>query len=205
MGGRIAALIPARVRRLLSPPRDDRGWVPAGSTGEGLKLHVGCGMVKLDGWVNIDSNPACSPDCVMDLRELGEHFQPGSISEILSVHSVNYLRLWEAQDFFASCFRMLRPGGELTIETPMFDKIAREFVSRRHDRDGEIECVRAMFAFGLDDMAVRRGYEPYRFSWTESLIKAELGAAGFSRVKIADPLTHGRMKWRDSRIVATKA
>ena len=32
-----------------------------------MKLHVGCGTKKLEGWINIDGVSSCQPDLVHDL------------------------------------------------------------------------------------------------------------------------------------------
>lgn len=197
--------------KLINSGRVWFGSVPTGPgdqampPGDGLCLHVGCGSVKLPGWINIDSNSECQPDRVMSMQEIPTQFALGSVRCILSIHSINYLRRWEAEAFFQGCFGLLAHGGQLIIETPMFDQISGRMVHALGDPREELECIRAVFAFGLDDMASQRAYEPYKFAWTRSLLADSLRSVGFKEVTFADPVTHGKLRWRDSRIVATKA
>ncbi len=58
---------------------------------EGLKLNLGCGRRKLDGYVNIDKSPVFAPDVVLDLEALPWPFETGSVSEILAIHVLEHL------------------------------------------------------------------------------------------------------------------
>ena len=35
----------------------------------GLKLNLGCGFDKRDGWLNVDSFPECAPDQLLDIEQ----------------------------------------------------------------------------------------------------------------------------------------
>jgi|GEM_PF-1906114 len=41
---------------------------PGTKPGQGLKLNIGCGFNKIDGYVNVDAFPDCSPDVLWDLE-----------------------------------------------------------------------------------------------------------------------------------------
>ena len=36
---------------------------------QSIKIHLGCGTKKLEGWVNIDSVVACKPDLIHDISQ----------------------------------------------------------------------------------------------------------------------------------------
>jgi len=56
-----------------------------------MKLNLGCGQNKIDGFVNIDKFPECDPDKVMDLEEFPWSFQTSSVKEVLLNHVLEHL------------------------------------------------------------------------------------------------------------------
>ena len=88
----------------------------------GIKLHLGCGTKKLDGWVNIDSVKSCEPDLVYDLTQ-PLPYQDLSVDEILAEdlleHFDKYLRFVVTGEWA----RVLKVEGTITIQVPNFKKI----------------------------------------------------------------------------------
>ncbi|MGE5402771.1 MAG: glycosyltransferase [Ignavibacteriales bacterium] len=166
------------------------------------KLHLGCGNDYWKGYINIDVDSGSSADLIMDIRQLEEYFEANSIEEIVSIHSLNYLRLWEARDFFNQVYRILKPNGKLIIETVNIESAIKQIIENKGRFDDYLEGIRALHAFGLDDMKVERNFTPYAFSWSPWHISEELSRAGYCQVKICEPETHA--KWRDMRVIATK-
>ncbi len=56
-----------------------------------MKLHLGCGKIKLEGWVNIDIEASCKPDAVVDLEKLPWPWEDNSVSHILMSHVLEHL------------------------------------------------------------------------------------------------------------------
>jgi len=81
-----------------------------------VKLNLGCGYVRLEGWVNVDSDPACRPDRVAQAHDLP--FDAGSAEEIKALQLVEHLGFFKTRYFLSECWRVLAPGGRLTLETP---------------------------------------------------------------------------------------
>ena len=85
-----------------------------------VKLHIGCGRVYIDGWINIDNNSDNNIeklDINMDLRnELP--FDDNSVDYIYNEHFFEHLT-WD-EGFFAikRFMRVLKPGGVLRIAMP---------------------------------------------------------------------------------------
>lgn len=171
---------------------------------EGLQLHLGCGADRWSGWVNIDREPGPAVDQVFDIRDLHEHFAPGSCRAIHLMHAINYLTLWEARHFFRTCMSLLAPGGELAIETADAASAARRFLENIDgDFNAYLEGIRAFPGFGLDHLAEERSYTPNSMAWTPWHMERELRAAGFATTQVRESRTHA--KWRDFRVEAFKS
>jgi hypothetical protein len=56
-----------------------------------LKLNLGCGHRKFEGFVNVDSAPVCSPDECVDLESLPWPWADGSVDEIRLIHVLEHL------------------------------------------------------------------------------------------------------------------
>lgn len=50
--------------------------------GKGLKLNLGCGQKKIDGYINVDSSEYCKPDILLDLENTPYPFLSNSVKEI---------------------------------------------------------------------------------------------------------------------------
>jgi len=81
-----------------------RGWAPRGWTGT-LKLNLGCGRKKLDGYVNIDKYPTFGPDLVWDLEQAPYPFEANSITAIAAYHVLEHLG--QATDVFLAVIKEL--------------------------------------------------------------------------------------------------
>lgn len=151
------------------------------------------------GYINVDSNEEFDPDLQLDFRNIKDYFEPDTADEILIVHAIGYLTLWECEDFLRNCHAILKIDGILIIETPNFDKCINK-VSK--DFDSYVEGVRGIIGFGMDHLQARESYTPYSFSWNPRHLSRILEIAGFKSISELPPQTH--VKWRDMRIEASK-
>ena len=85
-----------------------------------MRLNLGCGHDKRQGYVNVDSAPACQPDEVVDLEHFPWPWADDSVDAVLLKHvlehlgadSRTYLRIIQ------ELWRVCRHGAELTITVP---------------------------------------------------------------------------------------
>lgn len=171
---------------------------------DAVRLNVGCGEMNLPGWVNIDINPKVNPDICCDILSVKKHFQPGSVEEIMLLHSIGYLSLWEARIFFKNAQTMLKDGAALTMEFPDISKCSQALLKNDGAINEYLEAVRGIYAFDMNQVKRKKRYVPYAFGWSAWHISVELKAAGFRVINIEEPQTHGPRPWRDVRIVAFK-
>ena len=73
--------------------------------GNSIKLNLGCGHKKLDGWVNVDSVAACHPDQVVDLEKFPWPWEDSSASHILMSHVLEHLG--ESRDCYLEVIKEL--------------------------------------------------------------------------------------------------
>lgn len=81
-----------------------------------LRLNLGCGFFKRDGWVNIDADPAYGPDIVADCTRLP--YDDQTVDEIYAGHILEHieesLRLAPLREWK----RVLKSGGKIVVVVP---------------------------------------------------------------------------------------
>ena len=87
-----------------------------------MKLHLGCGTKKLDGWVNVDSVKACQPDVVHDLSA-PLPYADQSADEIMAHGVLEHFDKYARCTLMADWVRVLKVGGRLELGVPDFEKL----------------------------------------------------------------------------------
>jgi predicted SAM-dependent methyltransferase len=139
----------------------------------GLRLHVGCGPIHLDGWVNIDNRRYPAADYVLDVRD-GVPFR--DLTFVFAEHFIEHLPLWEAHRFLVACRAALSLDGVLRLSTPNLDWVYR---TQYGDNQAGIEtAVRNCFNLNTSF----RGWG-HQFLYNAATLANILRAAGFDRVE----------------------
>lgn len=86
-----------------------------------MKLHLGCGDVYFEGWVNIDIESE-KADFKYDLRT-PLPYEDCSVDFIYNEHFIEHLTVKEGLVFLSDCYRVLKKGGVLRIAAPSLDYI----------------------------------------------------------------------------------
>jgi predicted SAM-dependent methyltransferase len=92
-----------------------------------MKLHLGCGPVCLNGWVNIDLDSPLA-DMNLDLR-LSLPFEDESVSFVFAEHFIEHVSRDDASRLMSDLFRVLRPGGVVRLVTPDLRFLAATYLA----------------------------------------------------------------------------
>ena len=88
-----------------------------------LKLNLGSGNNRMEGYVNIDITQRNHPvDLIHDLNT-NLPYEPGSVDEMIAYHVVEHFRYNPLRARLAHWRTLLKVGGVLIIETPDSSKL----------------------------------------------------------------------------------
>ena len=142
-----------------------------------LKLHIGSGRQRLDGWINIDLAKLPEVDIVHDVTQ-GLPFS--GVRGVFAEHFLEHLEVDDALDFLVAVHRALRPAGRLRLSTPNLDWVWRHLYSLTESSgDGDL-AAKVLMA-----MRANRAFYGWRhrFLWNRPLLEMALAAAGFEEVE----------------------
>jgi SAM-dependent methyltransferase len=83
-----------------------------------VKLDLGCGPNKKEGYTGVDSMKFDNVDIVHDLTVTPWPFDDDSVDEIHASHFVEHLTAPQRIAFVNECYRILKVGGKCAIITP---------------------------------------------------------------------------------------
>ena len=92
-----------------------------------MKLNIGCGHTYLKGHLNIDVDGDSLADAVMAAHDLC--LDSASVDGITASQLIEHLGFFKGKYFLAECFRVLRPGGTLRLETPHLERSFEIFLA----------------------------------------------------------------------------
>ena len=137
-----------------------------------VRLHVGCGNKRLEGWVNVDVEALPEVDVVADVRS-GLEFR--GAEAVFAEHFLEHLRIDEAMAFLGQAHGCLRDGGWLRLSTPNVDWVWRVLYSDDRSspdrRERGLDFNRSFYGWG------------HRFLWNHELLQEALEAVGFTEVR----------------------
>jgi len=100
-----------------------------------MKLNLGCGSNKIDGFINIDVNEAFKPDLVHDFVLSPLPYEAGSAEEIVLFHTIEHIEKWKHPNLLSEIRRVLRDNGLFFVSFPEFSCILQNWLeNKRGDR-----------------------------------------------------------------------
>lgn len=148
-----------------------------------MKLHLGCGGVRLEGYTNIDlrAGPACDIAC--DITKLD--FPDNSVDEIFMNAVFEHLWNWQQENALRLWHRILKPKGLLRIwSLPDFERIARAFLNKEMGIVGSVFDLYNVFRYTHGAYGEGDWLQVHKDIFTKGSISALLNRVGFNVVKI---------------------
>jgi predicted SAM-dependent methyltransferase len=91
-----------------------------------MKLHLGCGTKRIDGYHNIDIRYLPGVDEVNNVKFL-RNYKLNTVDEIYASHVLEHFGRWEYKHVLKRWFDILKPGGALRIAVPDFESITEYY------------------------------------------------------------------------------
>ncbi len=144
------------------------------------RLHLGCGHIRLPGYVNIDIMAAKAADVIADLRKLP--YRDSSIDLVYSCAAIEHFGRREWVDVLREWARVLKPGGMLRLSTADFEAA----IARYHEAHNMTELLGLLIGGQKDD------YDWHGMIFDFHTLAAGLRDAGFEDVR--------RYDWRQTEL-----
>jgi len=106
---------------------------------EPLKLHLGCGSIHLDGYINADIQDwAGACDLTANAGDL-HTFKDNSVDHIFNHALLEHIPPWGTMKTLKEWNRVLKPGGIIQIEVPDLERIFQDWLVNK--TIGEQEAI----------------------------------------------------------------
>jgi SAM-dependent methyltransferase len=180
------------------------------------KIHVCCGGVRLEGYVNIDKYPfepgddsrsGCVADLLADAFELP--YAKGTLSEIVLIHGLEHFTQYDGLRMLQHFAELLSPDGVLYLEMPSrnpvffltlvercFALVAPRRASNRFGRAHASSMLWGNQWAGFD-------YETHRYLWSAAEITRACAMAGLKHHRLfRHPTSH--VPFRDMGVAVSR-
>lgn len=163
------------------------------------RLHIGCGEVRLDGWINADMGPRSQ--LIIDIRRTLP-FPANYLERIYSEHVLEHVTYETAIRFLREARRVLAPGGILRIAMPDLDDLIEGYCDnwRRFDWVRWPEHAFIKTRAQMINMAFR--WWGHRHLYNREELERALIEAGFTEFRFVDMGTseHPDLRKLESRL-----
>ena len=85
-----------------------------------MRLNLGCGNIKIDGFLNVDVSEVCKPDMVLDLEKTPWPWKDSVVEEVRLIHVLEHLGA-DTNIFLnimKELYRVCKDNAKITIHVP---------------------------------------------------------------------------------------
>jgi SAM-dependent methyltransferase len=177
-----------------------------------MRLNLGCGRDIRVGYTNVDFiEPEVSlpPEISFQLADLSKMPWPwldSSADEVMMLDFLEHFPYRETDTIIQECWRVLTPGGKLTVQVPDFEHCAKAILASGND-DGGFQCNRCgrwlcnqdecsncgQSYADIQDAAIHRLYggQNVKGNWhhtafTQDVLARHLERNGFENVRVLE-------------------
>ncbi len=146
-----------------------------------LMLHIGCGDVLFEGWINIDIDSA-NADLQYDVRK-PLPYNKESVDFIHHEHFIEHLSPDEAEVFLKEMYRILKPHAIMRIATPDLDSIAKSYFWGWRKQEWIIKYGYSHIQNRAEMMNIVFRHWGHQWIYNYDELKRRLSSAGFSATR----------------------
>jgi len=155
-------------RKILAPALSKKTFVDGGLK----RLNLGCGNKPLPGYVNVDIFKGPAVDEVFEFDQIP--YSDGTIDALHSEHALEHVTFERAEKAIQEWFRVLRPGGELLLYMPDFERCCQAYLNAPLE-DPTFKQTRAWYKATIFGIQQGQAGEPD---------EAQIHKSGFSKQEI---------------------
>ncbi len=134
-----------------------------------LKLNLGCGNFKFDGYINVDCRGEVNPDICSRIELL--NYGDNAIEEIYASHILEHLDKELAKKMLHNFYRWLKPNRKLFVMVPNLIVVCK-MIAEGYDNE-----ILWAWLYGCHNLSEGHGH---KWGYTEKMLRAELNRVGFN-------------------------
>jgi predicted SAM-dependent methyltransferase len=170
-----------------------------------VRLHLGCGSVKLAGWINVDGEYMRNdPEVVIHDITTALPVADNSVDEILLVHVIEHINPRYVDGMIREWLRVLKPKGTLALEWPDLLKLCQYIVNNPSSLYSDDKRIKKRSVAGIygDIARYKDSVMLHKWGYSEESMCRLLVNCGFKRAW-AESNQYPKSEM-DSRVVAEK-
>ena len=139
-----------------------------------INLHLGCGKLKLDNFINVDIMSDVA-DMKLDINDLSV-FNNNTVDQIYICHVLEHIQRTQILNLFLEWNRVLKKDAVLRIAVPDFEKVVKMYQQNKNIPE----------IIGLVNGGQRNQYDIHFVIFDFEILKELLNICGFTNVERYD-------------------
>jgi len=160
------------------------------------KLHIGCGDVRIDNFINIDAFRTTATDFTCEINDLAKYIKPNTIELIYSCHVLEHFSIKDSIEILEMFYNFLKPKGELRISVPDLIKLTN-IIKRRELYLKDLETIQSIIMGGQNTR-----YNYHKSVYWFDLLKENLIKTGFKDISKYPSYPHFLGEVKDTSLLS---